>query len=367
MNKKRIYAKNSLSENSFFLIVLVSAFILSILYSRYLSTLSFRSFWDYAGFGACYFFLGGLGCYFSLYGQRNIPSVITVVLIPVLFYDSMRMWKYSNLLLWLALSSVPVSGIVAFFYTKYKTRYIQRKGLKRKATIGLTAKAMRLVCCLFLLSSVIVGKVWIHNQTTLYMNEILYNVSDPVEDIPDYENSLTCNIGTVSKIDPAGGWHDLTLQEKSDVLSTVVRVETRYFGLAQAPTLKISYLPEHTLGEYDHSTNELTLSYQYLIDNDASGYALLNVLLHEMMHANQRAQITLYKELQSNPDLEQYSSLLLFYDTAQYADEMENYVSGEDNYALYSSQQLELDAERYANSATFDYYEKIQAYLKGIS
>lgn len=365
MNKKRFYANNSLSENGFLLIVVVSSFLFSIIYCKYLSTLSIRSFWDYTGYIVCLLILGGLGYFFSLFGQRNILSVITVVLIPALFYDSVRMWKYSNLLFWIVLSSVPIGGIVAFFFAKNRTRDIQRKGLKRKATIGLTAKAMRLICCLFLLASVIIGKVWIRNQMTLYMNEILYNVSDSVDDIPDYENSLTCNIGTVSKIDPAGGWHNLTLQEKTDVLSAIIRVETRYFGLVQAPTLKISYLPEHTLGEYDHSTNELTLSYQYLIDTDASGYSITNVLLHEMRHAYQKAQIDLLRELQNNPELESYSKLLLFYDTAQYADEMENYVSGEDNYALYSLQELEIDAERYANSAMVEYYEKIQSYLNG--
>ena len=369
MKTKRNYAKNTFSEVGFLLIVVVMTFIFSFLYSRYFAIFSLNSFWNYAGYFVCFLLFGGLGYYFSLYGQRNVLSAVTVVLNPILFYDSVRMWKYSNLILWLDLSSVLAGGIMAAFYTKCKTDPIKRKGLKRKVGIGIATKVMRLVCCVVLLTAVIIGKIWIHNQTTLMMKEIQYISSDSVEDIPDYENSLTYNIQNVSKIDPAAGWSTLSLEEKTEVLETIIRVECRYFGMRDsAPALRISYMDEHTLGEYNHETDELTLSYQYVVDTNAGGYSVTQVLLHEMRHRYQNYQVQLLSAVRNDEDLAKYEDLLLLSDAAQFEDELSHYISGSDgsaySYFLYASQELELDAEKYANQAIVEYYERIQDYLK---
>ena len=50
------------------------------------------------------------------------------------------------------------------------------------------------------------------------MSDIEYLVSDTQNDVPDYENSLSANIETVVKMDPDGGWAELTTDEKMDVL-----------------------------------------------------------------------------------------------------------------------------------------------------
>ena len=154
------------------------------------------------------------------------------------------------------------------------------------------------------------------------------------------------------------------------MLETIIRIECRYFGMTDsAPALKIAYLDENTLGEYDFENDELTLSYQYLVDTNASGYSVSQVLLHEMYHRYQRYQTQLLAGIRDNPELAKYERLQLLYDAARYEEEMSRYYSGDGDsalsYYLYASQALERSAERYANSAIYEYYEEIQRHLHG--
>ena len=362
------YAKNRFSETNYLMIAALASFLACFLYCRFFATFSLDSSGQYAGFFTCFLLVGGIGFLLSLFGQRNILSLVTVVLLPILLYDSVQMWKYSDLLVWLDLSSVLVAGIAAFFYTKRKTTDIRRPSLKKKVRIGVASQVMRCIVCGFLLIGVITCKSWINHKKTVLLKEVLYQESDTVEDVPDYENSLDYNIGIISKLDPAGGWAELSLEEKTEVLAAVIRVECRYFGMATAPSLKIAYLEDHTLGSYNRETDTVTLSYQYIVDENASGYGVLETLLHELFHRYERVQTDLLAAIRENPDLAEYQKLLLFSDASTYEYEFENYISGSDgstySYLRYASQSVEVDAERYANNAIVsDYYTRIQEHL----
>lgn len=47
------------------------------------------------------------------------------------------------------------------------------------------------------------------------------------------------------------------------------------------PTLKLAYLEEGLPGSYDSEKDVVTLSYNYIIDSEADGYSLVQVLFHE--------------------------------------------------------------------------------------
>lgn len=64
----------------------------------------------------------------------------------------------------------------------------------------------------------------------------------------------------------------------------------------------------------------------------------------------------------------QYDSLLLLDTAGIYEDELNDYISFDEesiiSYYMYSSQKLEHDAEKYSNASVFDYYEQICSYLE---
>lgn len=89
----------------------------------------------------------------------------------------------------------------------------------------------RILYSILLIAVCIYGKVLINSHYIISMSDIEYLVSDTQNDVPDYENSLSANIETVVKMDPDGGWAELTTDEKMDVLQTICRIECRYLGM----------------------------------------------------------------------------------------------------------------------------------------
>lgn len=187
--------------------------------------------------------------------------------------------------------------------------------------------------------------------------------------IPDYENSLSANIATVAKIDPDGGWGSLPLEEKIEVLETIIRIECRYLGMQDsAPALELAYLEEGLLGQYDSEKDVVTLSYNYVVDSEAGGYSVIQVLCHEIYHRYQHYQVNLLQAIRYNDDTAKYANLLVLDTAGIYEDEFGSYISPDDDsaisYNMYSSQRLERDAEKYSNASVVDYYEQVCSYLK---
>ena len=136
--------------------------------------------------------------------------------------------------------------------------------------------------------------------------------SESYNDIPDYENSLSANIATVAKLDPDGGWGALPLEEKIEVLETIICIECRYLGMQNsAPALELAYLEEGLLGQYDSEKDEVTLSYNYVVDSEAAGYSVIQVLCHELYHRYQHYQVNLLQAIRDNSDTAKYANLLL--------------------------------------------------------
>ena len=259
--------------------------------------------------------------------ERNWASLIGGTFLPVLLYEAISMRKYFPVIRIMLVAGGSVSVAVGFFYVAKKLGRIKR----------------------------------IRNRRKVFMIK--------TNDITDYDNSLTANIETVAKIDPEGGWGSLSVDEKTEVLKTIIRIECRYLGMYDsAPSLELAYLEEGLLGQYDNESDVITLSYNYVIDSKASGYSVLQVLCHELYHRYQRYQVDLLQAIRNSDDTAKYADLLVLNNAGIYEDELNNYISPDDDtgisYYLYSSQKLERDAEKYGNASAYDYYEQIRAYLE---
>lgn len=305
----------------------------------------------------------------SIKRERNWISLVAGVCIPVFAYEASVMCKYSDTLQRITVIGTTVSLIAAALLAWGKAIGLKNPRLRRSVWISKCAHLTRILCFVLLFAVCIYGKAMVNSHHTVSIADIEYLLSDTQNDIPDYANSLSANIATVAKMDPDGGWAVLTTEEKMDVLETICRIECRFLGMRDsAPCLELAYLEDGLLGQYDHKEDKITLSYNYIIDTNVSAYSICQVLCHEMYHRYQRYQINMLEAIRNNDATAKYADLLLLDSVSIYEEELNHYVSpiegSELSYYLYHSQRLEHDAEKFGNEAVYQYYEKIQDYLK---
>lgn len=363
--RKPEFVHNRFDMKTYTKVLAISSAIVLFIYIRYFATFSIAPLGDYVKLFVLVVILGGSLWKLSCRLHRNVIGIVTISVLPVLLYDAVTMWKYETQVRVLIPVGATVICIIAVISSFVKSKSIRRSGLKRRVFIETMASFCRVFGCVLLLACVICGKRHIQEQHSLWYNQVIYNASDNKEGVWDYENSLEANIEEVAQLDPLGGWHDLSLESKVKVLETCIRILTRYYGLDSAPALEIVYMDEHTLGQYDREKDCVKLSYKYIVDTNADGYSILRVLCHEMYHKYQRSMVDLLNEIRNSEKTEKYANLLLLYAANVYESEMNHYISGDDGeiaYYLYASQQLERDAERYADKLVNEFYEGIQEY-----
>lgn len=219
--------------------------------------------------------LGIGGMVLSIKRERNWISLFSGACIPVLVYETFNMRKYSERIQTLISIGMVISLITAVLLALVNARGIKKTGLRRSVLISKSVHLSRILCSILLIAVCIYGKVLINSHYTISMSDIEYLVSGTQNDVLDYENSLSANIDTVVKMDPDGGWSELTTDEKMDVLQTICRIECRYLGMRDSvPTLELAYLEEGLLGQYNHETDKITLSYNYIVDTNVSAYSI---------------------------------------------------------------------------------------------
>lgn len=363
--RKSKYIKNRFSKDVFFYLMIIALVGFTLVYEEYFITFSINGVWDHLKLYFMVAVVGTVSYYLTFRFHRNIISIIGIGVIPVLFYDLVNIWRYEDTIKFAdmigAVLVVCVSAGLAGIYC----RKLRRSNSKKKFFYENTAFLTRIGVCAIMIVSVFIGKKHINEQYTLFYSQIFYNISDSQDDIWDYDNSLAANIEEISKLDPECGWRDLTLDDKAAVLEQCIRVETRYYGIDQAPALRISHLEENLLGEYNQEANEITLSYEYL--TVADGYSILRVVTHEMAHAYQHCLVELFQDIKGSEETKKYENLRLLYTAGQYEEELSHYVSDvtdDISYIRYATQLVEVDAEKMADQSLMEFYEEIQNYLK---
>lgn len=360
-------ANNRISFERFVRFFALIEIMLVFVYTKYIATFSVYGSRIWLLVSAIAVFAGA-SLILSWKLERNWISLLSGTILPVLIFEVISMWKYS-LVIRIASTIVGIIAIaLGIIWASTKVRKLKQINLRREVLIIKAARASRIICCLLLIGVCIYGKSLIATHFAVSYSDIAYSLSESYNDIPDYENSLAANIETVAKIDSDGGWGSLSLDEKTAVLETVVRIECRYLGMRDsAPSLELAYLEEGLLGQYDNERDVITLSYNYVVDSGSSGYSAVQVLCHELYHRYQRYQVNLLQAIRDSDDTAKYANLLFLDNAGTYEEEFSSYISPDENsavsYYLYSSQKLERDAEKYGNAAVVDYYEQIRSHL----
>ena len=101
--------------------------------------------------------------------------------------------------------------------------------------------------------------------------------------------------------------------------------------------LEFADMPKNSLGGYDHTTNRMELNSRFLEHNDCQ--ELMNTSLHESRHAFQNKCI-------QNPDSVTVKQNII----DVWKDNFDNYISPADDFEAYENQEIEKDANYFADS-----------------
>lgn len=149
-------------------------------------------------------------------------------------------------------------------------------------------------------------------------------------------------------------WDDsLSFEEKQEIIDDVVATEVASLGITRPVRVGYSVLDENTLGSYNSNIRQILIDIDFF--KTASSKEALEVVIHEVYHAYEHDQVIALRYVP-----ESYRGLALFNDTVKYADEFDDYTSGEEDYWAYASQRVEADADEYAVKAAAEYLEYIK-------
>lgn len=118
--------------------------------------------------------------------ERNLISLISGTLVPVLAYEAISLWRYLLAIRIIILAGCFVSVAVGLIWAVKKVNRTKRIRIRREVFVIKAARASRVVCCLVLLGACICGKVLIASHYTISYNDIGYSLSESYNDIPDY-------------------------------------------------------------------------------------------------------------------------------------------------------------------------------------
>ena len=159
-------------------------------------------------------------------------------------------------------------------------------------------------------------------------------------------------------------WSELPQSEQIRVLQTVADIETTYMGLPFALKVVLddgSEVPAKAMACYRDSEHTIYLAENHLLAYDSK--ECVNSVCHEAYHAYQHVMLSAYDSL--DPE---YQNLLIFDSLRYYKAEFApgQYVGSDENddYDEYMKQLCEVNAREWADSATEDYFEKIDNYME---
>lgn len=170
------------------------------------------------------------------------------------------------------------------------------------------------------------------------------------------EYSFVENVDTMLKLQE-DVWKYLSPEERLEVLQCVANCEARYLGIWTPITVKVEELEDGLGGFYRESEYAIYIDRECFLNNSA--FDSVETICHESYHAYSFRLVELYL----NAD-EKTKQLLIFEDIKKYAEEFDNYVSGEDDLYTYYQQECEQDAYAYGRQSAREYYQLIEEYLE---
>lgn len=169
------------------------------------------------------------------------------------------------------------------------------------------------------------------------------------------EQTINNNIDVVIKLQQ-NIWKSLSVKEKLDVMQTIANIEVNYLGIPNEVNVGTANLGQYTLGCYEDKTHTVYIDLDHI--ENGSVYDVLDTCCHEVYHCYQHRLVDTYLTADSK------SKNLRIYNKAEiYLNEFGNYKNGYEDFCSYYNQECENDARDYAESAVYDYFQRIEEYV----
>lgn len=280
--------------------------------------------------------------------RRNIVSLFTYITLPFSIYVLL---SYRKFFPGRADAAMLITASLLIIYLCFFTfGPIRNKGSRKRAVmrrISRTANSMCFIIAVCL--AVFVASIAISTGAGSYIYRATLPSVESSQEADDW--TIANNIDTVRMLEEEV-WRTLTPEQKMNVLGVIRNIEIRYLGIDHQVELRSAQLDGTTSGCYNDKRQCIIIDIDHLINAPAAD--VLQTFLHEIYHCYQYAQIRL---LYFVP--EEYSDLYLLGKAHDYAYEAENYIDGDEDYAGYISQSLELDACSYSFRSVDEYYAAI--------
>lgn len=267
------------------------------------------------------------------YSSKWIHS-ITMIFAPFACYSIFLIGKEIRIAITIIVVTASIVVIAAFEGLRIKKHI--RVGSKK-----ILSACMSVIMCMTCISIPVVA--------------IAYNnIAVPkVEEDNTVERSITTLEDHIEEISRINSWNSLTADEKLNMMNLIAKIESDNLGLEETPLVRIQNMKDSLLGSYSEEENLIRINVDHLEDQDKSQY--IKTIAHECFHAWEYKIIDVYGSLQND----NIKGLYPYNKASIYKNELDNYVSGGDDYKKYSSQAVEQDAEAYGNSRCQLYMEKI--------
>lgn len=352
--------RNTLSQGEYTFWVFWGAILFSTLYRKFYTI-------TYVGLGITVLQVGmSAGLWFILMRRnRNYSSVFLSILMPLVVLETIEYWEFVPAVQGITEAAVPIALAIGIVLVRKEAGCNKSRQWRIAVFKGTFIKSFCMTACLIMLPGVVHGRSVHIRQISVLYRSVLNDIEAESIAKKD-ERTLNNNLEMLSRLDPKGGWKTLSLEEKSDVLETLIQSICWDLGMRDSfPNLNIAYLKsEELLGFYDRESDTVTLSYDYIVKAKADGYSVCRVLGHELYHRMQYYQIEMLEALEASETTAKYADLQLLSGIAEYRRESENYINGQEDYFLYATQTLERDAETFGDKVTAECYDAVQEYYE---
>ena len=283
-------------------------------------------------------------------GKNTMNAYVVAALIFGIYNIAAYFRVFTKLYIWILIVSLVLSilYLCAFLVERRKKRGQRTK----KECLWQCFIAIRTIFAIGLIIPVIQLGVSAFLGHQLYVaDRNITIIQEEEKDDPDAWIRLFEKVDIMWEAD----WEPLSLQEKLDKLQIVADFERVRQGIPFELKIGAKVLAANVLAAYNPKDRSISIDFDTL--SDYSGMEILHILMHEMEHAVQAAEVELYYDT-----ADKYRNLNIFRETKIYAEELVNYKGEGEGY---ENQQVEKDAESYAESITTFYNLMYNSYQSG--